>query len=107
MVNQFRCHVFEVGIVSCQLDADFKHVLAEQCHPSSAVSLLQVAPGGQWGAAVENADVVEPQKAPLEEVLAEAVFTVHPPTEVQHQLCKRAFEELHIALSFERLFGPV
>ena len=69
--------------------ADLEHVLAEQRHPGGAVSLLQMAAGGQRRAAVEDANVVQPQKAAFKEVLAEAVFAVHPPTEVQ----RSAFEK--------------
>jgi hypothetical protein len=39
--------------------------------------------------------------------MAEAVFAVHPPTEVQHQLRKGAFEELDVAFAMQCLFGAV
>jgi hypothetical protein len=53
-----------------------------------------VSPGGQRGAAVEDADVVEPEEAPLEDVLAETVLAVDPPGEVQEQLLEAALEPL-------------
>ena len=58
-------------------------------HPGSAVGLLEVAAGGQRRAAVEDTDVVQSQEAALKEVLAKAVFAVHPPAEVQHQLSQK------------------
>jgi len=58
-------------------------------HPARAVGLVQVTAGRQLGAAVEDADVVEPQKAALKNVLPFHVLAVHPPVEVEHQLVKK------------------
>jgi hypothetical protein len=54
-------------------------------HPGAAVGLLQVAAGRQRRAAVEDADVVEPQKTALEGIVAGAVLAVHPPGKVESQ----------------------
>ncbi len=56
------------GSFSGQLERDLEHVLAEERHPGRAVGLLQVAARGQRRAAVEHADVVEPEEAALEHV---------------------------------------
>ena len=79
----------------------------EEGHPGGAVRLLQVAPGGQRGAAVEDADVVEAEEAALEDVLAEAVLAVHPPGEVQHELVEGRLEEVEIGLAAQGLLGAV
>src|SRR5215467_10005368 len=63
--------------------------------------------GWQRRAAVENADVIQPQKAPFEQVLTETIFTVHPPTEVQHEFGKRSFEKIHIARTLKGLLGAI
>ena len=89
MLGKLHGHVFVDGIVRRQLHGDLEHVLAEQRDPCRTVSLLQVSTGGQRSAAVEDADIVQAQKTAFEEVFAKAVFAVHPPAEVQHQLCKR------------------
>ncbi len=89
MVDELRRHIAVVGILGRQLNADLQHVLAEQCDPGRAVGLLQVAAGGQRRAAVEDADIVQPEEASLEEVLAEAVFAIHPPGEVQQQALRK------------------
>src|ERR1700751_3000505 len=70
MAPKFDRHVFEGGIVSCQLDADLEHVLAKQRYPRRAVSLLEMATRGQLRAAIEYTDVVQSKKAPLKQVLA-------------------------------------
>ena len=55
---------------------------------------LIVAAGRQRRAAVEDADIVEPEKPALEDVAALGVLAVHPPGEIQHQLVEDAFEEM-------------
>ena len=81
------------------LPRQFQHVLAEEGHPGRAVGLLEVAAGGQRGAAVEDADVVEAEKAALKDVFAEAVLAVHPPGEVQQQFVERRREEFKVCLA--------
>src|SRR5262249_61066376 len=75
--------------------------------PRRAVSLLEVAASGQRRAAVKHADIVQAQEATFKEILAKAIFAVHPPAEVQLQLRKRPPEEFQVAFTLERLFRPV
>src|SRR5438270_6930962 len=107
MFNELDGHVFVERVIGRQLHGDLSHVLTEKCYPGSAVSLLEMAAGGQRRAAVEDTDIIQPQESALEEILAEPVFAVDPPTEIQHQLGKRSLEELKIALPLQRLFRPV
>ena len=58
------------GIVQRQLERDAQHVQAVHRHPARAVGLLDVPPVGKRPAAVEDADVVEPEEAALEDVAA-------------------------------------
>ncbi len=78
-----------------------------QRHPGRAVGLLQIPAGGQRGAAVEHADVVQPQETTLEDVLAEAVLAVHPPGEVEQQLVEAALEPVDVTLPAPRFLQPV
>src|SRR5438128_8944754 len=66
-----------------------------------------MAAARQRGAAVEDADIVQAQKASLEDVLAEAVLAIHPPGEVQHELMEGALEEIQVALAVQGLFCRV
>ena len=100
-------HVLVDGVVGGEFHCELHHVLGEEGHPGRAVRLLQVAAGGQRCAAVEDADVVEPEEAPLEDVLAEAVLAVHPPGEVQQQLVERRPEEIEVGLAAHGLLGAV
>lgn len=66
-------------IVRGELKGDFQHVLAEQGDSGSAVGLFQISPGREWRTAVENADIVEPEKPTFEQTPAETVLAVDPP----------------------------
>ena len=103
MLDEICDHVFVSGVVGDKLYRELHHVLAEQGHPGRAVRLLQVAAGGQRGAPVENADVVEAEKSPLEHVFAEPVLPVHPPGKVQQELVKCRFQELDVCLAAQAL----
>ncbi len=89
------------------LTRELHHVLAEEGHPRRAVRLLQVAARGKRGAAVEDADVVQAEEAPFEDVLAEPVLPVHPPGEVQQQLVERRLEEIDVHVAAQGLLGAV
>jgi hypothetical protein len=56
-----------------------------------------MAAGRQRRAAIENADVVETEKASLEDVHSIGVFAIDPPRKIQQQLLKHAFEENRVA----------
>lgn len=83
------------------------HVLAEKGHPGRAVGLLQVPARRKRCAPVENADVVQSQESPFKHVLAEAVFPVDPPGEIQHELGKGALQEVEVSLPSKGLFRLV
>ena len=107
MLRELDGHVLVRVVADGDFDREFQHVLAEQGHPGCAVRLLQVAAGGQRRAPVEDADVVEAEKAALEHVLAEAVLAVHPPGEVQHQFVERFPEKIQVHLSPQGLLRAV
>ncbi len=53
-------HVLVGGIFARQFERNPQQVEAVHRHPAGAVGLLDELPAGQWRAAVEHADVVEP-----------------------------------------------
>jgi len=73
--------------------------------------LVEVGAVGEFGAAVEEADVVEAEEAAFEDVAAVLVLAVDPPGEVDEEFLEDAFEEnavaafvaftLHVALNAE------
>ena len=54
-------------------------------------------PVGQRRAAVEDADVVQPEEAALEDVVALGVLAIDPPGEVEQQLVEDALQEGAVA----------
>src|SRR5690606_12495414 len=62
--------VLVAPVVAGQLEGDAQHHHAVEGHPRGSVGLLQVPAVGRADAAVEDADVVEPEKAAAEDVAA-------------------------------------
>src|SRR5271165_2564872 len=83
LLDELRRKTLVGPVARRQFHADLSHVLAEQRHPGGAVGLLEISPGRQRRATVEDADVVQAQKAALTEVLTEPVLAVRPPGEIQ------------------------
>src|SRR5664279_6209125 len=65
MLRKLHSHVFVESVVGRQLHCYLQHVLREHGNPCGTVCLLEAATGGQWGAAVEDAYVVQSQEAAL------------------------------------------
>src|SRR5215831_16920184 len=92
VLDELDHHVREAVVDGSDLNRELDHVLAEQCHPGCAVGLLEVAARGERGAAVEYADVVEPQETALEDALAGPILAVDPPVEIELELEEGALE---------------
>ena len=90
-------------VVQRELQRDLQHALTVERHPRRAVGLLEVAACGQRGAAVEDADVVEPEEPPLEDVLAVTVLAIDPPREVHQKLLEAFFQKSQVTLAAQRL----
>jgi hypothetical protein len=107
VLGELEDHVLVGGIVRGELHRELQHVLAEESHPRRAVGLFEVAAGGQRRAAVEHTDVVEAEEAAIEDVLAETVFAVHPPGEIQQQLAERGPEKVEVGLAVHGVPGAM
>ena len=86
-------------VVESQFQGQLQHHLRVESHPDRAIRLLQVAAGGQRRAAVKDADVVQPQKAALKDVMAVQILAVHPPGEIQHELVEGVRQKVEVALA--------
>ena len=62
-----------------------------------ASAWVEISAAGQRLAAVEHADVVQPQEPALEDVAAVRVLAVDPPGEVQQQLVEDALQKRQVA----------
>ena len=93
----------EVGVppvVVGQHHRDLQQVQRVAGHPRGTVALLQHPGYRQVAGPVERPDVVQPEEAALEDVVAARVLAVHPPGEVHQQLVQHPLEEREVA-------GPV
>jgi len=89
-----------VGLIMLQQSqGKLEHVLAEHRHPGRAVSLLQPPAGGQRRAAVEHADVVQAEEAPLEHIAPEGSLRFTHQVEVQQQLGEALLQERKVHLA--------
>jgi hypothetical protein len=48
---------------------------------------------------IEDANVIEPKEASSEQVVTLEIFAVHPPSEVEQQFLKDAFEKSSVSLA--------
>ena len=93
MLEELEGDLFVHRVVFAKYQGHLQHALAVKRHPGGAVRLLQRAARGQRRAAVEDANVVETQKAAGEDVASRGVLAIDPPVEVQHQSLKRPFQK--------------
>ena len=107
VLHELEDHFSIRRVVRRELERKLQHVLAEQGHPRRAIRLFEVTTRRQRGAAVEHTDVVEAEEPALEYVLAEAILTVDPPGEVQHELVERRPEEIDVRVASQRLLGAM
>src|ERR1043166_6948057 len=84
-------------VVLGEFQSDAHQVEAVHRHPTGAVGLVDKSTGGQGRAAVENADIVQTQKAALENISALGVLAIHPPGEIEHQFVEDALEESEVS----------
>src|SRR4029453_19001558 len=87
------------GVLDRQLESHAEQIQAVHRHPARAVGLPQDPSGRKLHVAVEETDVVEPEEAALEDVVAELVLAVDPPVEVEEQLVEDTYGKFPVALS--------
>src|SRR5262249_59710917 len=68
-----------------------------------AVGLLEIPPRRQRRAAIEDTDIVEPEKPALVEIVAGAVLAVHPPAIIGAELAKDPLQKIEVGSTAQRL----
>jgi hypothetical protein len=99
MLPEFARDILVSVVHDRQLERDRTHVQAIHRHPARAVRLRQSPAARQRLRPVKDADVVEPEEAALEYVVALDVLAVDPPCEIEQQLLEDAGEEFAVALA--------
>ena len=99
VLEEFRRHIFRGRVIAGQFQRHREHGIAEESHPGRSIGLFELAAVGQRFGAVEHADVVEPEEAAAEDVVALRVLAVDPPGEIDDELLERARQESAVALA--------
>ena len=79
-----------------EFDRDAQHVETEHRHPAGAIGLFEHPPFAQRRAAIEDADVVETEKAAFKKIIALRILAIGPPGEVEQQLLEGFFQKVEI-----------
>src|ERR1043165_1946327 len=79
-------YILKARIFFRELHRDREQVQRVHRHPTRAVRLRDMAAGRQRCAAIENADVIETEKAALKNIHPVSAFAIYPPGEIQQQL---------------------
>src|SRR4029077_10959800 len=97
-------------ILTGEFNSDAQQVEAKHAHPACAIALFEAAAVSERGVAIEHANVIEPKETTLENVVAFAIFAVHPPGESDEQLVEDCLQKCAIAaaalLSFDLINAP-
>ena len=99
MAKKLYGHFFIYRVVQAQFQGDAHHIQRIHRHPGRTVGLIDVPPGRQWLAAIEDADIVESEEPALKNIEFLDVFTVNPPGKVEHHLVEDLFKKGEIAVA--------
>ena len=90
MLIKFIADLFVLRLFLGEFQCHFQHAEAVKRHPSRAIGLLENASVGNGGAAIEDSDIVQPQEASFEDIVAKGVFAIDPPSKVEHKFLEDA-----------------
>ena len=96
MLEELRGEPLVDRVFPRQLQRDPHQVEAEHSHPTGGIRLLENGAAGERLAPVDDGDVIEAEKSPLEDVVALAVDLVDPTGEVDEQLVEAALEPIPV-----------
>src|SRR2546429_607681 len=91
--------IFIDMVFARELDRDPHQVKRKHSHPTGAIALLEMTSIEETGVAVEHADVVEPEKSALENVVVFGVLAIHPPGKGDEHFVENSFEKRAVALA--------
>src|ERR1700750_378408 len=97
MLPKLAGDVFIGRIFFRELHRDCEQVQRIHRHPAGAIGLSDMPASWQWSTTIENADVVETQKATLKDIHPVGVFAVDPPRKIQQQLLEHTFKKNSVA----------
>src|SRR5580765_7987687 len=97
MFKEAEGNILIHGVVLREYEGNLQHVLAVEGHPCCTIGLVEMATSWELSAAIEQPNIVQPEKPSGKDILSLRILPVDPPVKVQHQSLKRPFEEPHIS----------
>ncbi len=70
MLEKFQGNILVNRIGERQFQRDSHHIQAIHTHPTGAIALFEITARGQRSAAIKDADIVQPKKTSLKDVIA-------------------------------------
>src|SRR6476646_5227396 len=95
MLEEFEREILVGAIAVGEPQRHLQYVEAELRHPGGTVGLLEQLSAWKYRT-VEGTDVVQAEKSAFEDIVAERVLAVDPPSEVDQQLVEGARKEVEI-----------
>jgi hypothetical protein len=78
-----------------------------KCHPCRRVRLFQSPSSWQRLTSIEHTNIIQSQESTLENIVPIGILSVDPPSKVQQQLLKDAFEEFCVLSTMHFAFDVV
>ena len=99
MFEELDGDVFVNGVLPRQFQCDPHQIQTKHPHPAGGVTLFEMTATRKRGAPIENPDIIESEKAALEDVSTSRIFAVNPPGKVEQKLVEDSFQEGAIAFA--------
>src|SRR3979411_1922372 len=99
MFKELRRDIFVNMIFSRELDRHSHQVQAEHSHPTGAVALFEMGAVVKNRVAIEHADIVESEKAALENIFPLGVLAIHPPGKGDQHFVENRLEKCAVTFS--------
>ena len=97
--QQFLDVVEVAGVRATELQGDLTHLDHHLGHPSGAVGLHELPPGGQWMITIEHADVVHAEEATGVKVLTQRILGVEPTGQAREQTAVGRRQEVEVGFA--------
>src|SRR5437588_1821686 len=107
VLEEFGGQNFVNAVVRTQFESNSHQVETKETHPARAIGLFKHSAAGQLLSAINHSDVVETEESAFENVVALAIYAVHPPGNAHEQFVQTLFEEASIGFPQVPFFNLV
>ena len=99
MFEKLGRDIFVNVIFTGEFNRNPHQVQRKHSHPTRAIALFKMATVGKGGAAIEYADVIEPEESSLKDIVTFGIFPIHPPGKGEQQFVEDRFQKRAVALA--------